>query len=152
VVGAAYQQRSGGELLVSIPADLGEIARLPRLIGDFGARHGWPTKLVGSINLVLEEVVANTISYGYDAGGRSGAEGIIQIRLSWDGDMVTLEVEDDGVPFDPTQRAAPDTNAVLEERAPGGLGIHFVRTLMDTVEYRRAGDRNRLTMTKHIER
>jgi serine/threonine-protein kinase RsbW len=146
------EQRSGGELVVTIPSELGEIARLPALVEEFGARHGWPAGLVGSVNLVLEELVANTVSYGYDADGRSGAAGMIQILLSWDGIMVTIEVEDDGIPFDPMQRAVPDTDAALEERVPGGLGIHFVRTLMDTVEYRRIGDRNRLKLTKRVER
>jgi serine/threonine-protein kinase RsbW len=146
------EPRSGGELVVTIPSELGEIARLPPLVEEFGARHGWPVHLVGSVNLVLEELVANTVSYGYDADGRSAAEGMIQIRLSCDSDMVTIEVEDDGIPFDLTQRADPDTDAALEERVPGGLGIHFVRTLMDTVEYRRVGDRNRLKLTKRVER
>jgi len=65
--------------------------------------------------------------------------------------LITLQIEDDGKAFDPTVLDEPDTEAAIEERDAGGLGIHFVRTLMDTVQYRRVGDRNRLTMTKKIE-
>ena len=78
-------------------------------------------------------------------------ERAIEIRLGRDGDVITIEVEDDGKAVRPAAaRSAPDTDAALEDREPGGLGIHFVRTLMDTVEYRRAAGRNRLTMTKHV--
>jgi serine/threonine-protein kinase RsbW len=151
------KKRQDGELVLRIPGDLSEIARLPELVDNFGARHGLPAKLLTSLNLVLEELVVNTVSYGYedpaaDPGADSGRDDrSIEIRLRRDGDLITLQIEDDGKAFDPTALDEPDTDAAIEERDAGGLGIHFVRTLMDTVEYRRVGDRNRLTMTKQID-
>jgi serine/threonine-protein kinase RsbW len=155
------KKRQDGELVLRIPGDLSEIARLPELVDSFGARHGLPAKLLTSLNLVLEELVVNTVSYGYedpaaDPGADPGADAgrddrSIEIRLRRDGDLITLQIEDDGKAFDPTVLDEPDTDAAIEERDAGGLGIHFVRTLMDTVEYRRVGDRNRLTMTKKID-
>ena len=147
------KKRQDGELVLRIPGDLSEIARLPELVDSFGARHGLPAKLLTSLNLVLEELVVNTVSYGYeDPGADAGRDDrSIEIRLRRDGDLITLQIEDGGKAFDPTALDGPDTDAAIEERDAGGLGIHFVRTLMDTVEYRRVGDRNRLTMTKKIE-
>jgi serine/threonine-protein kinase RsbW len=151
------KKRQDGELVLRIPGDLSEIARLPELVDSFGARHGLPVKLLTSLNLVLEELVVNTVSYGYedpaaDPGADAGRDDrSIEIRLRRDDDLITLQIEDDGKAFDPTALDEPDTDAGIEERDAGGLGIHFVRTLMDTVEYRRVGDRNRLTMTKKIE-
>jgi serine/threonine-protein kinase RsbW len=136
------------ELVVRIPGDLDEITRLPALIEDFAARSGIPPAVAATLNLVLEELVANTVTYGYDDADDRRRDHSIEIRLSRHGDTITLQIEDDAKPFDPLQLEAPDIDAALEEREPGGLGIHFVRTLMDTVEYRRIGDRNRLTMTK----
>ena len=46
------------------------------------------------------------------------------------------------------EAAEPDVGAALEARNIGGLGVYFVKTLMDHVEYRRENDRNRLTLTK----
>jgi serine/threonine-protein kinase RsbW len=137
------------ELVVRLAGDLAEIARLPALLDDFAERGRLPASLGAILNLVLEELVANTVMYGYDDDGAAPAERVIEIRLSRAGNVITLEVEDDAKPFDPLQRAPPDTDAALEDREPGGLGIHFVRSLMDTVEYRRVGGRNRLTMTKN---
>jgi len=56
-------------------------------------------------------------------------------------------VSDDGPAFNPLQVPEPDVAATLEERRPGGLGVHLVRQLMDRVEYRRAEGRNCLVMT-----
>jgi anti-sigma regulatory factor (Ser/Thr protein kinase) len=64
------------------------------------------------------------------------------------GDAVTIEFEDDGVPYDPTAQAAPDLGQSADEREFGGLGIFMTKKLMDTVEYRREGAKNILTMKK----
>lgn len=141
-------EKRESELVVRIPGDLDEITRLPALVEDFAARSGIPPAVAATLNLVLEELVANTVTYGYDDADDRRRDHSIEIRLARRGDTITLQIEDDAKPFDPLQLEAPDTDAALEERKPGGLGIHFVRTLMDTVEYRRVGDRNRLTMTK----
>ena len=60
------------------------------------------------------------------------------------------EVEDDGREFDPLTRPPVDTSAPLEQRGIGGLGVHMVRQLMDSVEYRRVTGRNILTMTRRV--
>ena len=138
------------ELVVRIPGDISEIRHLPGLVKEFGARAGLTENLIATVNLVLEELVANTVSYGYNDAS-AHRDRAIEIRLSREENVITLQVEDDAAPFDPLQREAPDTDAALDEREPGGLGIYFVRTLMDTIEYRRVGDRNRLTMTKTIQ-
>ena len=135
------------KMAVQLAADLAEISRLCEFVEDFAERSGLSPGLAATLNLVIEELVANTVMYGYDDGDRR-PDRAIEIRMSRHGDLVTLELEDDARPFDPLQLPAPDTDAPLEDREPGGLGIHFVRTLMDTVEYRRVGGRNRLTMTK----
>jgi anti-sigma regulatory factor (Ser/Thr protein kinase) len=95
---------------------------------------------------VLEEVLANVISYGYDDAG----EHEIMLRLSCTGEEITAEVEDGGRPFNPLAAAPPDTSKSLEDRPVGGLGIHLVRALMDAVEYSQQQGRNLLVMKKRI--
>jgi anti-sigma regulatory factor (Ser/Thr protein kinase) len=140
---------NGADLVVRIPGDLADIRRVAPLVESFGENNGVAAGLVSMLNLVIEELVANTVIYGYD-DGRADPDRSIEIRLSRSGDAITLQIEDDGKAFDPVRHAAPDTEAELEDRDPGGLGIHLVRSLMDTIEYRRVADRNRLTMTKKI--
>ena len=59
-----------------------------------------------------------------------------------------VEVEDDGRAFNPLDLPPVDTTVPLEQRPVGGLGVHMIRQLMDSVEYRRADGRNILTLTR----
>jgi anti-sigma regulatory factor (Ser/Thr protein kinase) len=63
---------------------------------------------------------------------------------------VVLVVADDARPFDPLTLATPDIGAALEDRTIGGLGVHLVRQMMDTVSYTYEAGHNRLRMTKHL--
>ena len=71
-------------------------------------------------------------------------------RISVDREHLTLIFEDDGHPFDPTQRPAPDIEKLIESKKIGGLGIELVRRMSDKMSYERAGNLNRLTL--HIRR
>jgi anti-sigma regulatory factor (Ser/Thr protein kinase) len=57
-------------------------------------------------------------------------------------------VTDDGREFNPLERPEPDTTLHVHQREPGGLGIHFVRKLFPSVEYRREHGRNVLILRK----
>lgn len=122
-----------------------EMARLDRAVDEFGLAEEWSEQMSYHIKLALEEVVMNVISYAYDDDGTHEFE----VRLCSNSEGVVIDVIDDGRPFDPLHEAAePDVEATLEARNIGGLGVFFVKTLMDDVEYRRENDRNRLTLTK----
>ena len=122
-----------------------EMARLELAVDDFGEAQQWSEQMSYHIKLALEEVVMNVISYAYEDSGAHEFE----VRLKSDDEGVVIDVIDDGKPFDPLHEAAePDVDAPLEERHIGGLGVYFVKTLMDHVEYRREENRNHLTLTK----
>lgn len=132
------------QLSVTLAARLPEITRLAGLVEDFGTQHGLPSSVVFDLNLSLEEVLANVISYAYDDPHQRSVE----VRLKVGRSQVWAEIEDEGREFNPLEAAPPDTEAGLDERRVGGLGIHLVRSLMDSVEYRREKGRNILTMRK----
>ena len=125
-----------------------EIERVVALVERFGEEQQLPAELVITVHLVMDELVANIISHGYD----DTAEHQIHVTLAVEDSVLTLRVEDDGRPFDPLQAPPPDLDLPLEERPVGGLGIHIVRSMMDAVEYQRNGDRNVLIMKKAIGR
>lgn len=101
-----------------------------------------------SLDLVLDEFLNNVISYAFDDDG----EHEIVVRVELGSDRITLSIEDDGKPFDPFARPAPDTTLSLEDRAIGGLGIHLVEELMDDVAYERKSDRNMSVLSKNLTR
>ncbi len=105
-----------------------------------------PMKVSLNLNLVLEELITNIIFYGYDDKN----EHLIYIRLYKKDNEIEIQIEDDGKEFNPLLVAEPDIDESIENRKIGGLGIHFVRKIMDSMNYRRSDGKNILTLTKNI--
>ncbi len=113
-------------------------------VEELGVREEWPDSLVFKVNLVLEELGLNVLSYG---GGDTDRGPELDILLISGDDSLTIEVSDDGLPFNPLEDATePDVEAMLDERPIGGLGVHLVRTLMDDLHYERVNGRNHIKM------
>ena len=119
-----------------------QLELIPAAVEEFAERDNWPPDLVFKLNLVLEELGVNIVNY-------SGATGDIEISLASDADRVTVEISDNGRPFNPlTDLDAPDVAAPLGDRPIGGLGVHLVRSMMDEMQYSRENGKNKLAMTK----
>jgi len=123
-----------------------DLERVVTGVEAFGSDNGLPHSVVNDLNIVLDEVINNIISYGYS----DTAEHVIEVELSFDAAEVIAVVTDDGMPFDPLQIAPPSLDANLKTRRPGGLGIHFVRNLMEGCSHSRLDGRNRLTLRKRV--
>jgi phosphoserine phosphatase RsbU/P len=127
---------------------LSELDRFNQTLTEFGGQHGLSDKVMHDLNLALEEILTNIISYGYT----DSREHEIRVRLSVQPGEVRAEVEDNGQPFNPLEAPAVDITKPLEETTIGGLGIHLVRKVMDGLEYERQGNRNLLIMKKKTEK
>ena len=118
-------------------------------VEELGQREAWPDSLTFKVNLVLEELGLNILSYGGEATDR-GPE--IVIVLKSEDASLTIEVSDDGQPFNPLEDALePDIDGLLDDRSIGGLGVHLVRTLMDDLSYQRTAGKNHLKMVAKRE-
>ena len=119
-----------------------QLELIPAAVEEFAEQDNWPPDLVFKLNLVLEELGVNIVNY-------SGATGDIEISLASDEERVTVEISDDGRPFNPLlDQETPDISAPLGNRPIGGLGIHLVRSMMDEMWYSREDGKNKLAMTK----
>jgi anti-sigma regulatory factor (Ser/Thr protein kinase) len=123
-----------------------EMPTIARMVEGFGAEHRVPRAIVNDLNIALDEALNNIISYGYEPGERSD----IMIRLTSAAGEIVVEIEDAGRPFDPVQAPAPDLSGSLRERNVGGLGIHFIKNLVDEVTYDRIAGHNRLRLRKRL--
>jgi serine/threonine-protein kinase RsbW len=135
------------QIRIVLRNDLSEIAKLHRELESFGQKSRLSSKTLFELNLILEEVVANVISYAY--GDNQRHEIVVRADLR-DGELV-IEVEDDGRPFNPLQSPPPDLERPLERRKVGGLGLHLVRELTSSIEYNRREEKNRLVMKKKTD-
>ena len=119
-----------------------QLELIPAAVEEFAERDNWPPDLVFKLNLVLEELGVNIVNY-------SGATGDIEISLASDSERVTVEITDDGRPFNPLiDQESPDVSAPLGDRPIGGLGIHLVRSMMDEMRYSREDGKNKLAISK----
>ena len=139
-------QKMGKVLEINLNNKLSELERFNRSLTEFGRQHGLAPKVVQDLNLALEEILTNIISYGYT----DNCEHEIKVRLSMQPEEVRVDVEDDGQPFNPLAAPEADTTKPLEERTIGGLGIHLVRKLMDGLEHQRQEGKNLLIIKKHL--
>ncbi len=126
--------------------DLAEVSRLGEVVDDFGLKNNLPSSITNAVNLALDELITNTISYGYS----DSSEHQILLDLKVEDNLLIAIIEDDGRSFNPLEKPEVDTNIPLEEKQIGGLGIHLVRKLMDDINYKRVNDRNILTIKKKI--
>jgi anti-sigma regulatory factor (Ser/Thr protein kinase) len=125
---------AGGALSFELANDLAEMPVLVEHLEGFCEQHGIGPEVVSVVNLALEEIITNIISYGYADGG----DHRIRVDLSHDGTTLTARVEDDANALGPMQEEDPNIS----------LGIHLVRTLMDEVTYSREQDHNVLCLRK----
>lgn len=126
----------------------GEVARVAALFDRFGAEHHLAPDVLADMQVALDEVLTNIISYAYN----DNSEHEIRICFQASDDVLEAVIEDNGAPFDPLTSPAPELRVLLHERRVGGVGLHFVRNLMSEVIYDRVGNRNRLVLRKHLTR
>ena len=129
-----------------LKSNLSELNTLCRHLEDCGSLMDLPQKCMFEINLGLDELFTNIISYGY----KDDSEHQIKISLAKDNGTLVVKVEDDGVPFNPLEVSAPDVAEDLDSINIGGLGIHLVKNMMDDVDYQRIEGKNKLIMKKSV--
>ena len=133
-----------GILELSLVNDLREIGVAAEKIDAYCDAQGISAQIAYAVNLSIDEILTNTISYGYD----DDAEHRIGLTFRVDGETLVVTIVDDGRAFDSSTEREPDFDATLEERALGGLGLFLVQQMMDEMTYERSDDRNVITLRK----
>jgi serine/threonine-protein kinase RsbW len=119
-----------------------DLARVGELVDELAAKHQLAPAALVDLRVALDEVVANVVEHG---GARE-----IRVRLGMHDGLLEAIVEDDGTPFDPWSAPPPDLERPLAERRVGGLGLHFVRNLIEEVDYSSAPGVNRFVLRQRL--
>lgn len=131
-------------IVTELANDLADLDRMAAAVGAFCEAHGIPAREAAQLCLVIEEIFTNIVTHGHEeSGGR-----VIEMRMAPGRSAVHVEIIDDGRPFDPLHAPQPDLESAVEERPIGGLGVHFLRTLMSDIVYERSDGRNHLRFQK----
>lgn len=137
-----------GTLTLMLVNQASEIERACAAVEAFVEDQGLSSETGYAFALTLDEVLANVIRHGFD----DPDEHIIRVRLWLDADVLSMQVADDARAFNPLLAPEPDLDLPIEQRQPGGLGIHIIRTMMDDLDYRRLNGQNVLTLRKRVPR
>lgn len=138
----------GDGFTLTLASDLAEIARLTERLARFGQEHDLPERAVQHMTLALDELITNVVEHGKPP---VPAEQTVNVHLWLEPGWLHAELVDTGQAFDPfTNAMPPDIAAELDDRPIGGLGVHFVRTLIDRTDYRRTGNHNVIRLAKSL--
>ena len=129
-----------------LKSKLSELNTLCRHLEDCGSVMELSQKCLFEINLGLDELFTNIISYGFD----DGIEHQIKFSLAKEKETLVVQVEDDGIPFNPLDAAGPVESQDLDSINIGGLGIHLVKKVMDDIDYQRVEGKNKLILKKCV--
>ncbi len=131
---------------IVLPNDTKETPRLAAFVEEVCEACGFSSAVTAQVTLAIEEAVVNVMEYAYPPG----TYGDVTIDARMNDVRLKIIIIDHGTPFDPTVQANVDTTLSAQERPIGGLGIHIIRQVMDSINYERMENLNVLTLRKKI--
>lgn len=126
-----------------IKGDRKEIGALNDALERAAAAGNVPEGAMRAVQVALDELLTNCISY---APISAAAPARVDVILERKALRATISYKDKL--FNPLERATPDTEASIEERDIGGLGIHLVKEMMDEFTHRYEDGHNILSIGK----
>ena len=132
---------------LTLPASAGSISTFSEFVRDGAVAAGVAEDELGKLDLVLEEILINVARYAY-----TPETGAVEVAYAQAGPgKLLVEIADSGRVFNPLQADPPDLSRGLADRPIGGLGVFLVKSMVDSIAYRREGDRNILSFTFPID-
>ena len=132
-------------LKINLTKNISDLTILVTKLEQFFQENNTPS-ISMPMTLILEELYTNTITHG----ASDGRDVFIEINLGIDKDELIMTYKDNGIPFNVLELPEPDLNASIENREVGGLGVHYVKALTDSVEYEYVEKHNVLKMKKKL--
>ncbi len=130
----------------TFPARFDSLAPIAEFIIQAAESAGLDDRQIYAVQLAVDEACSNIIQHAY--GGEERGEITCTYHITDEG--VTIILHDDGRPFNPAAVPEPPKPTDLDMCTGGGLGLYFMRQLMDKVHFEFAPDSgNTLTMTKY---
>jgi len=142
------EERTAEEVLeIRFPNQLKYLAVVASLVSEACQLHHIHRKHMEDLLLAVDEACTNIIKYAYDVGSLE----YLTIRMTFHPEMIFIQFQDKGKPFNPLEETLPNLDAGVESRNGGGLGIFLIKKTMDRAEYHYSVDQgNCLTLAKNV--
>jgi serine/threonine-protein kinase RsbW len=134
---------------LSVNSQFERLAEIADFVEDAACACGLNDEQTHDVQMAVDEACTNVIEHAY----RGKPDGTIDVACEKRDNEFVVTIQDFGARFDPKKIELPKTNDPLSKRRIGGLGLFFMRKLMDRVEFDfKSGRGNRLTMAKRIKK
>jgi anti-sigma regulatory factor (Ser/Thr protein kinase) len=134
---------AAAQVSVEVPGTTAGVRRAAEDLDAFALGQGLTREAIWPLQVALDEVLSNVVRHGF---GGEGADRTVRLDFARREDQLEVLVEDDAPAFDPLQAPEPDTDAPLETRKIGGLGVVLARRLVDRIDYERREGKNRVRL------
>lgn len=131
-----------------ISSALTHIPFLAEEIANWGKENQIDGKHIFQVNLILEELITNIINYGHKKIDHKKI--YITLQLDKPNRKLIITLLDEAPEFNPLKQSTSPLDVGIEERIIGGLGIHFVKSLTEHIDYHYTGTGNQLKLYKSI--
>ena len=136
------------ESKLHVPGSYDRLEEIAKFIGQAATEAGLDETAICRCQLAVDEACTNIIEHGYEGEGRGPIDIVCE---PGEGELV-ITIEDQAKPFDPASIPEPHLNTSLEDIQVGGLGLYFMRQVMDAVEFTTDDDgSNKLVLVKRRE-
>ncbi len=133
--------------MLRVTSDLNNLNTIRDFVEDYAGQLGMTSQDIYGLILATDEAATNICLHGYP-----DSLGMIEVLVEHDAQYITIRLRDEAPAFDPTTYPTPDLSAPLEDRALGGMGIHFMRSYTDQISHQALSPRgNQLVLKKRIK-
>ena len=135
---------------IILPARIDQLEAAQRFVHSELSRRKCPIAVQNKIDICIEELFVNVASYAYP-DATDDTPGRVRISYIYHGDPqgITIEISDEGTPFNPLAKADPQAPDSIAEAKIGGLGIFMPKTIADDITYNYHDNCNVTSFTKN---
>lgn len=137
-------------LKMELQSNPGTLCVVRNALGELAQVLGFPDSECRAVVLAVDEALTNIIRHAYQGKPEEPIKlSFRRLQTAKDGvskPALEIVLEDHGIRVDGSKLCG----RALEDVRPGGLGLHFIKESMDTVEFRRHWGRNQLRLVKFL--
>jgi serine/threonine-protein kinase RsbW len=138
------------KFMLQVPSSTENLALIREFVSSAAQQAGFDSNEIARLELAVDEACANVIEHAY--GGQDATKEVI-VRVTFDEEMLNIDIEDTGHGFDPELIQPEELDELISKRKTGGLGMRLMKTLMDEVHYEiEPGKKNALHMMKRLRK
>lgn len=132
-------------LKLEVPSETSFLALVRDVTRRMAEAAGFEASVADQLALAVDEAATNVLEHAY----QGATDRVVRVEIDEAGSDFRVDIVDDGAAFDPESLPSLDVKTLEKERRTGGLGVHLMGRIMDSVTFRRSARQNVCCLVKH---